>query len=192
MKGYVNAKAARELFNVSNSTLRKWDKEGKIDAIRTPTNRRLYSTKYFDDYKINVDDSNKKQKICYCRVSSIHQKDDLKRQIEYMHAKYPDHTIIQDIGSGINLKRSGFKTILELAMQKKLSEVVVAYRDRLCRFAFELIQWVFETNGVQLLVLNEAVHSSEQELSEDLLSIIHVFSCKKMGQRRYQKKDNGL
>ena len=98
--------------------------------------------------------------------------------------------IIQDIGSGINWKRSGLKTILELAMQKKLETVVVAHRDRLCRFAFELIQWILEKNEVKLVVLNESICSTEQELAEDLLSIIHVFSCKQMGKRRYKKEDN--
>ena len=131
-----------------------------------------------------------KQKICYCRVSSTHQKNDLQRQKEYLKSKYPDYRIIQDIGSGINWKRSGLKTILELAMQKKLETVVVAHRDRLCRFAFELIQWILEKNEVKLVVLNESICSTEQELAEDLLSIIHVFSCKQMGKRRYKKEDN--
>ena len=149
MTEYVNAKKARELFNVSNSTLRRWDKEGIIDTIRTPSNIRRYSSKLFQDNNVNITNVDKKQKICYCRVSSINQKNDLERQINYMQSKYNEHNIIQDIGSGINWKRKGFKTILELAMQNKLAEVVVAHRDRLCRFAFELIQWVFETNGVQ-------------------------------------------
>ena len=152
----------------------------------------------FNDAIKHASSSDQKQKICYCRVSSHHQKDDLKRQITFMQSQFPTYTIIQDIGSGINWKRSGLTSILELAMQGKLQEVVVAHRDRLCRFAFELIQWLLEINGVQLVVLNQEIQSTEQELAEDLLSIIHVFACRKMGKRRYQKKekkekkDNGL
>ena len=192
MTEYVNAKKARELFNVSNSTLRRWDKEGIIDTIRTPSNIRRYSSKLFQDNNVNITNVDKKQKICYCRVSSINQKNDLERQINYMQSKYHEHNIIQDIGSGINWKRKGFKTILELAMQNKLEEVVVAHRDRLCRFAFELIQWFLEQNNVKLVVLNKQFQSSEQELAEDLLSIVHVFSCREMGKRRYAKKNNGM
>lgn len=192
MTEYVNAKKARELFNVSNSTLRRWDKEGIIDTIRTPSNIRRYSSKLFQDNNVNITNVDKKQKICYCRVSSINQKNDLERQINYMQSKYHEHNIIQDIGFGINWKRKGFKTILELAMQNKLEEVVVAHRDRLCRFAFELIQWFLERNNVKLVVLNKQFQSSEQELAEDLLSIVYVFSCREMGKRRYAKKNNGM
>ena len=190
MVEYVNTKKACHLYQVSAGTLRRWDKEGRIDTIRTPSNLRLYSTKKFDDAIKRTTDTHQKQKICYCRVSSYHQKNDLKRQISFMQSKFPQHTIIQDIGSGINWKRTGLKTILEQAMSNKLQEVVVAHRDRLCRFAFELLHWILEENGVKLVVLNEAIQSSEQELAEDLLSIIHVFSCRQMGKRRYKKEES--
>ena len=189
---YVTPEKAREFFKVSNSTLRRWDKNGQIHVIRNPSGHRLYSTKKFKDVLNDISSSSQKQKICYCRVSSYKQKDDLKRQISFLESKFPDYTIIKDIGTGINWKRSGLRTILELAMSKQLEEVVVAHRDRLCRFAFELIKWILEKNGVKLMVLDNKEHSSEQELAEDLLSIIHVFSCKQMGKRRYKKKGNGV
>ena len=142
MSEYVNTKKACLLYQVTANTLRRWDKEGRIDTIRTLSNLRLYSTTMFNDAIKHASSSDQKQKICYCRVSSHHQKDDLKRQITFMQSQFPTYTIIQDIGSGINWKRSGLTSILELAMQGKLQEVVVAHRDRLCRFAFELIQWL--------------------------------------------------
>lgn len=187
---YVSSQEACKLFQVSISTLRRWDNEGKIDTYRTAGKQRRYSTQLLTKTNNTITNDVQKQKICYCRVSSTHQKNDLQRQKEYLKSKYPDYRIIQDIGSGINWKRSGLKTILELAMQKKLDTVVVAHRDRLCRFAFELIQWILEKNEVKLVVLNESICSTEQELAEDLLSIIHVFSCKQMGKRRYKKEDN--
>ena len=187
---YVSSQEACKLFQVSISTLRRWDNEGKIDTYRTAGKQRRYSTQLLTKTNNTTTNDVQKQKICYCRVSSTHQKNDLQRQKEYLKSKYPDYRIIQDIGSGINWKRSGLKTILELAMQKKLDTVVVAHRDRLCRFAFELIQWILEKNEVKLVVLNESICSTEQELAEDLLSIIHVFSCKQMGKRRYKKEDN--
>ena len=190
MVEYVNTKKACSLYQVTPNTLRRWDKEGKIDTIRTPSNIRLYSTKIYENCISNLESTNNKRKICYCRVSSRNQRNDLERQISFMQTKFPEHTIIQDIGSGINWKRTGLKTILESAMQGKLSEVVVTHRDRLCRFAFELVKWILEEQGVKLMVLNEETQSDEQELAEDLLSIIHVFSCRKMGQRRYKKEKN--
>jgi len=105
-----------------------------------------------------------------------------------MRSKFPDYTIIQDVASGINWKRKGLKTILEFAMSGKLEELVVAYRDRLCRFGFELIQWILETNGCKLMVLDETIQTKEEELTNDLLSIIHIFNCRQMGMRRYKKE----
>jgi predicted site-specific integrase-resolvase len=98
--------------------------------------------------------------------------------------------LVTDVGSGINWKRKGLTTILDKAMHGDISEIVVAHRDRLCRFAFELLEWIFERNGVKLVVLNEEKdHSSDQELTDDILSIIHVYSCRKMEKRRYKNKD---
>ena len=178
---YVTTREACKLFNVSDVTLRKWDQDGKIQTYRTPGNQRRYSKRLLKEIDIRDSPPTQKQKVCYCRVSSQHQKDDLERQKESLRERFPNHRIIEDVGSGINWKRPGLKTILELAMQNKLTEVVVAHRDRLCRFAFELIQWFLEQNNVKLVVLNGQFQSSEQELAEDLLSIIHVFSCRKMG-----------
>lgn len=114
---------------------------------------------------------------------------DLNRQIEYMRERFPNHRVIHDVGSGINFKRRGLRAILEMACKGTVSQVVVAYRDRLCRFAFELVEWVLRTHGVELLVLNESVESSGQaELAEDLLAIINVFNCRVNGKRKYTKK----
>jgi predicted site-specific integrase-resolvase len=117
--------------------------------------------------------------------------DDLERQKAFFRSKFPDHDLVADIGSGINWKRKGLKTLLEQSMQGKISQVVVAHRDRLCRFAFELLESIFKINGVELLVLDEETHqSSQSELADDILSIIHIYSCRAMGKRRYDSKKN--
>ena len=135
-----------------------------------------------------------KQQICYCRVSSSKQMDDLERQKSFFRSKFPDHDLVTDIGSGINWKRKGLQTILERAMQGKISQVVIAHRDKLCRFAFELLEYIFKINGIELLVLDQETHqSSESELADDVLSIVHIYSCRAMGKRRYHnKKDQDL
>ena len=129
------------------------------------------------------------EKIVYARVSSYKQRDDLERQVELLKHNYPSHTVIQDIGSGINFKRKGLQTLLERCLLREIEEVVVAHKDRLCRFGFDLIKHIVEAAGGRIIVLDEEVHkSTEQELAEDLLSIIHVFNCRQMGKRRYNKK----
>jgi predicted site-specific integrase-resolvase len=104
-----------------------------------------------------------------------------------MQENYPGHKIITDIGSGINFKRKGLRSIIQMACKGLISEVVVAYRDRLCRFAFELVEWILQINGVKLLVLNSTLDSTgTNELAEDVLAIINVFNCRINGKRKYK------
>ena len=188
---YVPTKRACELLQVTAATLRNWDKAGKIDVIRTPSNIRLYNLEDIQDIIGWDPPSIQKKKIVYCRVSSSKQLEDLERQKQLLTSLYPHHELVTDIASGLNWKRKGFKTILELAMQGELEQVVVAHRDRLCRFAFELVEFIFEKNKVSLVVQDREEHkSSDAELTEDILSIVHVYSCRQMGKRRYKSKKN--
>jgi len=137
-------------------------------------------------------DKDKKQNYIYTRVSSKKQADDLSRQIEYVRNKRPEYASyipISDIASGINFNRKGLSTILDAALQGIIGEVIVAHRDRLCRFGFDLIKLIIEKQGGKITVLDdERNKSSEQELSEDLLSIVHIYSCRQMGKRSYKPR----
>jgi len=188
---FISTKKARNLLGVTTQTLRNWDNSGKINTIKSPSGVRLYNLKDIQDI-IGVDNFvSQKKKIAYCRVSSKKQMDDLERQKNFFKHNYPNHELVTDIGSGINWKRKGFKTILDRAMSRDISEVMVAHRDRLCRFAFELIEWILEKNGIKLIVLDRNEGESENiELANDILSIIHVYSCRQMGRRRYKIKEN--
>ena len=181
MNEYISTKETRKLLGVTTQTLINWDKTGKVNTIKSPTGARLYNKQNI--YSIAGIDKNLniKKKICYCRVSSRKQMDDLGRQQDFFRSKYPDHVLVTDVGSGINWKRKGLKTILEQSMSGDISEVVVAHRDRLCRFAFELIEFILTTNKVKLIVLDDdSSKSKDTELSDDILSIIHVYSCRNM------------
>lgn len=186
---YVTTREAKKVLGVNEDTLRKWCDNGLFPSIKTPSGHRLYNIKqYLSNQTTSEESHQEKDRICYCRVSSQSQKDDLQRQIQYMQEKYPGHKIVSDIGSGINFKRKGLRTILEMASKGLISEVVVAYRDRLCRFAFELVEWIFHLHGVKLLVLNKELDSSgSNELAEDLLAIINVFNCRVNGKRKYKR-----
>ena len=140
-----------------------------------------------DDYIKSPDaPSEERVTICYCRVSSPKQRDDLTRQVEYMRERYPDAEIVKDIGSGINFERKGLRSILERAMRGTVVTLVVAYRDRLARFGSQIIEFVLQQSGGQLVVPSGVSLSPEQELTTDLLTILHVFSCRLHGLRKYK------
>ena len=190
---YITIQNASKVYGIPVKTFRKWDSEGRIKASRTPTNYRIFKISDIEEVLGIAPDKTPfvRDKIIYCRVSSHRQKDDLERQIDFLKRRFPDHSIVQDVGSGINFNRKGLQSLLVRAMSNQLQEVVVAHKDRLSRFAFELIEFIFKQNGVNLIVLDEEKgKSDEQELSEDLLAIVHVFSCKQMGKRRYRGEDN--
>ena len=179
---YLSTKKAAKKLGIHPNTLRKWADAGKIKYFRTLAGQRRYDIDgYLGIQRIA-------QTICYCRVSSHKQKDDLARQIAFMQNKFPDAKIVKDIGSGINFKRKGLKTILDAAIDGDCIKVVVAHRDRLARFGIDLIRWIIERSGGELLVLNQINMSPEQELTQDLLTILHVFSCRMHGLRSYKNK----
>lgn len=200
---FVKEKVAKQILGVNGDTLRRWADNNKIPYYRSEGGTRLYNVDLFlkqrsqDPKPSTITNSiqstqstsqDQRANFCYCRVSSSKQKEDLQRQIQDMQRRFPNHVIISDIGSGINWKRKGLRQLLDYAHQKRVKQIVVAYRDRLCRFAFELLEWVFQLLGVELVVLNQAMDSSEpSELAEDLLAIITVFSCRANGTRKYKK-----
>ena len=106
---------------------------------------------------------------------------------------YPDHQIISDVGSGINWKRKGLLGIIKKITNRQVSEVVVFHRDRLARFGYELLEQIFKINDVTLRVHEGSeghiYKSPEEELAEDLMAVVTVFSCRQMGKRRYKKKE---
>ncbi len=166
-----------KLYNIKPRTLLNWSYDGKIKFTRNLAGHRRYIIEDSEQPKVQ-------RKICYCRVSTASQKEDLERQINFFRIEYPGYEIVTDIGSGINFKRKGFNTILDLAIDGDVKEIVVTHKDRLCRFGFELIERIIQerSNGV-IVVLNKTETSPEQELTRDLISIITVFSSRLYGLR---------
>jgi predicted site-specific integrase-resolvase len=206
-KKFLKSNDASKFFGVSQNTVRKWADQGIIDVIRSDTSTGIgYGHRTYDvnSYKKNTQarkqnsivhmqqpDTRVIKGVCYCRVSSSHQKDDLKRQVEYMRSNYPTYDVITDTGSGINFKRAGFLKLIKRAIDGNLTHVVVAHKDRLVRFGFELLEWLFAEYKVSLVVLNQQnFKTPEQELTDDLLSIVHVFSCRANGRRKYKSNTN--
>ena len=189
----VPIRKAVQLSGLSTNTLRKYADNGTIKAQRIGNGQRLFDVE--DLLQRKTPRSEGKPVVCYCRVSSGKQKDELTRQVVYMRERYQNADIIQDIGSGLNFKRKGLNTILQRLMQGDKFTLVVAHRDRLCRFGFELIESMFKQNDGEILVLGKTELSPQQELTEDLLAILHVFSCRLHGLRSYTnqiKEDKDL
>lgn len=184
---------AAELLGVATSTLRRWETENKIKSIRTKGGHRRYTIEELSKIK-EIKPKNKRVTIGYCRVSSSDQKEDLKRQIEnvsqYCVAKGYSFRIIEDLGSGLNYQKKGLKELIQLIQSNQVERIVVNYRDRFIRFGMELLEQICDFHGTEIEVINHTEDKTyEQELVEDMLSIITVFSSRLYGSRsRKQKK----
>ena len=177
---YEASRIACKRLGVHENTLRSWANAGKIDHIRTESGQRRYDVDAF------LCGHGSSADVCYCRVSSRKQKDDLERQSGFMRERFPKAEIVTDIGSGLNFKRPGLRSLLERAMRGDKLRVVVAHRDRLCRFGFDLVRFVIERHGGEIVVLDDTKASPDKELVDDLLSIVHVFSCRLNGRHNYK------
>ena len=196
---YIGGKEASELLGVHQRTLYQWEKNGKIETIRTPGGKRLYNVESFLKEKELIKnhedvftqlDKFKKVKVSYIRVSSIGQKNDLERQKQEILSQYPDHLMISDIGSGLNLNKRGIRKIIKLAIEGKIDELVITYKDRLARFGFDLIEdLIHEYSNGKIIIMNKKDNVlPEEELAYDVLQIMNVFVAKMNGLRKYKKK----
>lgn len=193
MTTYVTPAQVRRMAQIHSSTLRKWAESGLVNCIRMPGGKRLYDRQQLQLKLLGRSNADKqKAKVIYTRVSSQHQKEDLERQIQDLKQAYPEHEVVKDIASGLNWKRPGLRALLERCYSQTVSEIVVAYRDRLCRFGLELLEWIFQKYDVKLVVHNKMdagpESSSSAELAEDLLAVTNFFVAKNNGQRAAQKR----
>lgn len=177
---YIPGRKAAQQLGIHQNTLRRYADEGRIQVIRTASGQRRY------DVDAYLGESTDAALVCYCRVSSPKQREDLDRQIAFMRDRYPNAEIVSDVGGGLNFKRRGLVSLLERLHRGDKLQIVVAHRDRLARFGFELIAWLAEQNGGRVVVLGQQEYSPEQELTQDILAILHTFSCRLHGLRRYR------
>lgn len=177
----VPSRKACETLGISANTIRKWADEGKISYIRTAAGQRRYDVAGFlRDHAVGG-----KRRVVYVRVSSRAQRDDLESQTRALKARFPSHEVVEDVGSGLNFKRKWFRALLDDIVRGGVEEIVVAHRDRLCRFGFELFEAVASFHNCRIVVLDDARLSPSDELVRDLVSIVHVFSCRLYGLRKY-------
>lgn len=194
MKHITNYKPKEfaELLNVSVKTLQRWDNAGILKAKRSPTDRRYYTYDQYLEYK-GFDTNTQKKKVIYTRVSTNNQKDDLKNQIkflrEFCNAKgIIIDEVVEDIGSGLNYNRKKWNELIESCMENKIDTIFVTHKDRFIRFGYEWFERFLLKWNVKIIVVNNEMLSPQEELVQDIISILHVFSCKIYGMRKYKKK----
>lgn len=175
-------------------TLRDWHKKGKFMPHHiTEGGTRYYSQEQLNHFLGIKGVAIKTKKIIgYCRVNSNKQKDDLERQIEnvkaYMIARGYQFDIITDIGSGINYNKKGLNQLIDLITNSEIEKIVILYKDRLLRFGFEIIENLCNKYGTIIEIIDNSEKTEEQELVEDLIQIVTVFSCRLQGKKANKAK----
>ena len=191
---YYSSKTVTQILGVTAQTLRNWDKEGKLKPTYVKSNGyRYYSEEAILSYTQERKTKKNLNVIGYARVSSKKQVDNLERQVnnlkEYISSKYDSFDIITDIGSGINYNKPGLLRLIEKINKKEADVIVVLYKDRLLRSGFELVEHFAKLNNVKIEIIdNNLDKTQDQELVEDLVQIITVFSCKLQGKRKGKSK----
>jgi predicted site-specific integrase-resolvase len=181
-----------QLVRRSVKTLQRWDRQGILKANRTSAGRRFYTHEQYLGFMGLAATPNKGKTVVYLRVSSQGQKPDLLAQRKALEQfvtanGWPVDLWLSDIGSGLHYTRKNFLNLLEWIEQGQISRLVIAYKDRLVRFGFEWFEIFCKNHGTELVVMNQQSLSPDQEMIEDLLSIVHGFSSRLYGLRKYKK-----
>lgn len=202
MEKIYNVTEFADMIGKSVKTLQRWDRKGILTAYRSPSKRRYYTHSQYNEYMgITIPDN--KQNVIYARVSTRNQKDDLKNQLEFMinytkNNGIPISNIYSDYGSGLNYKRRNWNKLIDDCFSGNISKIYIAHKDRFVRFGFDWISDLLKKyTGTDIISVENVVSSPEDDLIQDLISIIHVFSCRVYGLRKYKNKiekdlgDNG-
>jgi len=180
-----------KLINRSVKTLQKWDRLGTLKAHRTMTNRRYYTHDQYLEY-MRIRPNSPKKVVVYFRVSSAAQKDDLQFQRQALETFCTARGVavddwLYDVGSGLNYKRKNFIKLMDMVEEGEVSTLIIAHKDRLVRFGFEWFEYFCEKHGTELVIMNQESLSPEQEMRQDVISIIHSFSERLYGLRKHKK-----
>ncbi len=173
---YLTPKQVYEKYGYHPKTLADWADEGKIPCIKSAGGHRRYPVSALENIKCEARIAFA-QVVTYARVSTPSQKDDLQTQINYLVSRYPNCECVSDIGSGLNFKRKKFLKLMQRIANQEIQTLVVAHKDRLCRFGFDFVEWFCNLNNCEIVVLNNSYQSPQQEFLEDFMAIMHCFSA---------------
>lgn len=189
MEKLYTLKEASKLLGVHVKTIQRWDKEGKIRCVRTVGGKRRVPE---SEIKRILGIQEERMIVGYARVSSHTQKDDLERQIElirrYAKERGWEIEVLKDVGSGLKEDRRNLQKLLRMVMSREVSKVIIAYPDRLTRFGFKILEKFFKSYGTEIVVINKEEKTPQEELIEDLITIISHFAGKLYGMRSHKYK----
>ena len=196
MENTLNGGKAAKLLGITVKTLQRWEREGRLIPVgRTDSHRRLYTLSQIQSFIGMRQTGNHEptRLLAYCRVSSNAQKPDLINQRRVLEEFIVSRGLanvefVEEIGGGLNFKRKKFLTLMEEIGRREIKILILAHRDRLTRFGFEWFEHYAKTHGCEVLVLNQERVSPEQEMVQDLMTIVHCFSSRLYGLRNYRKK----
>jgi predicted site-specific integrase-resolvase len=196
-KEFLKPREFIKLINITYRTFWNWVKSGKINVIRTPTNTYLIPKSELLRLSLIKHEVVKKFNIIYARVSNTKQKDDLNRQIERLAQFCSVNSIevdetFSEIASGMNFSRLKFNEIITLMTENRISKIIIEHKDRFCRFGFELFENLSKIYNFEFIITTNSpleIESFENELTNDLISIIHHFSMKMYSNRRKKFKE---
>ncbi|MBU0494481.1 MAG: IS607 family transposase [Chloroflexi bacterium] len=186
------SQAAQEL-GVSVDTLRRWEAAGKIQAERTPGGHRRYDLAQLRGI-VPRQAPSQRLTLAYARVSSHDQKSDLVTQValleSFCSANGWTYEVLQDLGSGLNYQKRGLRQLIKRICAGEVGRLVLTHKDRLLRFGSELIFTLCAEFGVEVVIINrsEQPASFEEELVQDVLEIITVFSARLYGSRSHKNR----
>ena len=199
MENTLSVTESAKILGVTVKTMQRWEREGRLVPIgRSSTNRRRYTKEQIHEFlgirKYGAEQPEKRL-VAYCRVSSNAQKPDLKNQRrileEFCVAKgLANVEFIEEVGGGLNFERKKFTVLMDSIGRGEIGTLIIAHKDRLTRFGFEWFEHYAQVNGCEVLVLNQERLSPEQEMVQDLMTIVHCFSSRLYGLRNYRKKLN--
>ena len=184
---------AAEILGVSPQTMRRWEREGKgIPVQRTTGGQRRYELSKLPSPKFQLK-AKQDLTVAYARVSTYDQKDDIIRQEQMLEmfcgSRGWQFEIISDLGSGMNYHKPGLKKLLQKILEENICRLVITHRDRLLRFGAELIFTLCAMKDIEVIIINQGSETSfEEELAQDVLEIITVFSAKLYGSRSHKNK----
>ncbi len=182
-----------QLLGVSVKTLQRWDKKGILKANRTPTDRRYYTYNQYLQFKGIQTEDDIRDVVIYARVSTRSQKDDLYNQAEFLKQYCNARGIIvnqciEDFGSGLNYNRKKWNQLLEEVMEQKIKTIIISSKDRFIRFGYDWFEKFCMKFNTSIVVVNNEALSPNEELVQDIISILHVFSCRLYGLRKYKNQ----
>ena len=200
MKEYYKTGELAKMIGKQTRTVQSYCIKGDINSIIIPSGKRIISRdeviKYLRKSNLLYEDDNKID-LVYARVSTNKQKNrgDLDRQIEYITkeiiTKNPKNLkIFSEVGSGLNDNRKELKKLLDMVMNNEVDRIFILHKDRLTRFGFHYLEQMCDKHNTKIVILSDDIQekSTQEELAEDILSIVHSFSCNLYGMKNQIKE----